>query len=203
MISAAATAATLPIKAPMTSNGRETEIKLAVPSAKGAARLLRSAGFRVAKRRVFEQNTAWDTSGQQLRRTSRLLRIRQAGAKSTLTFKGKPGLSKHKSREELELEITDPAALGAIFDRLGYRPSFRYEKYRTEYRDTGSGGTATIDETPIGVFVELEGGPAWIDRTARRLGFSERDYITDSYARLYLNWRKRSRVSTRDMIFRP
>lgn len=186
----------------MNISGRETEIKLPAPSASAAARLLLSAGFHIAKRRVFESNTVWDTPSQQLRRGAQLLRIRQAGPKSTLTYKGKPGRSKHKSREELELELKDPAALGAIFERLGYRPQFRYEKYRTEYREARYGGTATIDETPIGVFLELEGGPAWIDRTARRLGFIERDYITDSYGRLYLDWCKRNRVRAGDMTFR-
>ncbi len=186
----------------MTGNGRETEIKLAVPSRAAAARLLRSAGFRVARRRVFENNTAWDTPGQGLRATSRLLRIREAGGKFTLTYKGKPGRSKHKSREEIELEVADAAALGAIFERLGYRPWFRYEKYRTEYGDASKRGIATLDETPIGVFIELEGDPVWIDRTARRLGFTARDYITDSYARLYLDWSRRNGVRAGDMTFR-
>ena len=186
----------------MNHNGRETEIKLAVSSVAAAARKLRSGGFRVFKRRIFESNTVWDTSAQSLRRGSRLLRIRQAGTKGLLTYKGKPGVSKHKTREELELEVSDTAALGAILGRLGYRPMFVYEKYRTEYRQPRAGGTATIDETPVGVFVELEGSPAWIDRTARRLGFSEDQYITDSYASLYLNWCKQQRVKPSNMTFR-
>jgi adenylate cyclase class 2 len=185
----------------MNHNGREVEIKLAVPTAAVAARLLRSAGLRLAKRRVFERNIAWDTPAQELRNASRLLRVRQAGAKSTLTYKGKPGKSKHKSREELELQISDASALSAIFERLGYRPSFRYEKYRTEYSDPRSGGTATIDETPIGVYLELEGSPAWIDRTAHRLGFTEQDYITSSYGRLYADWCKRQRATPGNMEF--
>src|SRR5262245_24820749 len=80
-IFAGATAAIPPTSHRMTSHGRETEIKLAVPNAAAAARLLRSAGFRVAKRRVFETNTAWDTPAQTLRKASQLLRIRRAGHK--------------------------------------------------------------------------------------------------------------------------
>jgi hypothetical protein len=34
-----------------------------------------------------------------------------------------------------------------------------------------------LDETPAGVFLELEGPSRWIDRTARRLGFAESDYL--------------------------
>jgi len=40
---------------------------------------------------------------------------------------------------------------------------------------------ASVTLDPSGVFLELDGSPAWIDRTARRLGFSESQYITRSY----------------------
>ncbi len=60
---------------------------------------------------------------------------------------------------------------------------------------------ATLDETPIGIYLELEGTPAWIDRTARRIGFREEDYITESYGRLYLDWCRKNRVKPGDMVF--
>ena len=59
---------------------------------------------------------------------------------------------------------------------------------------------ATLDETPIGVFVELEGPPDWIDRTARRLGFSPADYIKASYARLYQQWCSEHQAKLMDMV---
>ncbi len=185
----------------MALGAHETEIKLAAPDVKTARRLLRAAGFLVSRHRVFETNTVYDTPGNTLRQGARLLRVRQAGGMATLTYKGPPLISKHKSREELELEISDPRVLGAIFERLGYGPVSQYEKYRTEFRQPGSRGIATIDETPVGVFIELEGSPAWIDRTARRLGFTEKDYITLSYSRLYLDWRRRRGVEPSNMVF--
>jgi adenylate cyclase class 2 len=120
----------------------------------------------------------------------------------TLTYKGRPAVGRHKSREELELEVSAAPPMAAILDRLGFRPVFRYEKYRTEYRRPGSAGVATVDETPVGVFLELEGPPRWIDRTARALGFSERDYITASYGRLYLEWCERNGVAPGNMLLR-
>ncbi|MBZ5585650.1 MAG: hypothetical protein LAQ30_26305 [Acidobacteriia bacterium] len=48
----------------------------------------------------------------------------------------------------------------------------------------------------------MEGSPAWIDRAARKLGFSEREYITASYARLYLDWCARRGSKPGDMVFR-
>jgi adenylate cyclase class 2 len=91
--------------------------------------------------------------------------------------------------------------MGAIFERLGYRPVFRYEKYRTEYRLERGAGVATLDETPVGMYLELEGAPAWIDRMAQRMGFGEQDYVTDSYARLYLDWCRKMRVTPSNMVF--
>ena len=128
--------------------------------------------------------------------------MRQAGRTQTLTFKGPPLPAKHKTREELELEISSAGTMGTIIERLGLRPVFRYEKYRAEFRRPGSAGTVTLDETPIGWYLELEGAPRWIDRTARELGFSEEDYITASYGALYQQWRPLHGVKPADMVFR-
>ena len=158
-------------------------------------------GSAVSRRRIFEANTVFDTTRRRLRQSSRLLRIRTAGRIATVTYKGAPTIARHKSREELETTISDPAALTAIVQRLGFRPVFRYEKYRTEFRRPRSAGSAVLDETPIGVYLEFEGTGNWIDRTARLLGFTESDYITASYGRLYLNWCAKKRRKPGDMIF--
>ncbi len=62
-------------------------------------------------------------------------------------------------------------------------------------------GVATLDETPVGVYLELEGTPNWIDRMARKLGFDEAAYITASYGRLYLEWCKAHEINPSNMIF--
>jgi adenylate cyclase class 2 len=183
-------------------SGRETEIKLAVADAAAARALLRRAGFQVSRRKVFESNTVFDTPGRTLRGAGALLRVRRAGRVATLTYKGPPAAGvKHKSREELEVEVPDARAITAIVERLGFEPLFPYEKYRTEYRRPAGGGMATLDETPIGVYLELEGSARWIDRTARQLGFAESEYITASYAGLYLDWCQRQGVKPGHMVF--
>jgi adenylate cyclase class 2 len=188
----------------MTQSSRETEIKLALPDAKSGRALLRGAGFRVTRRRVFEGNDVLDTPECALRKAGSLLRVRRAGRVATLTYKGPAAVSRHKSREEVETRVPDAAIVAAIFERLGFKPTFRYEKYRTEYGHPDGGGVATLDETPIGVFMELEGTPRWIDRAARQLGFAECDYITSSYGRLFLEWRHRQGLDTAaDMVFGP
>jgi adenylate cyclase class 2 len=62
-------------------------------------------------------------------------------------------------------------------------------------------GTVTLDETPIGDFLELEGPSDWIDRTARDLGFSTSDYITSSYITLYMEFCKNRQVQPSFMTF--
>lgn len=181
---------------------QETEIKLSVRDVRTARRLLAKAGFHISRRRVFEANTVFDTPRRALRNARTLLRLREAGEIFTLTYKGPPLENpRHKSREELETEIDDPRTLRAILERLGYQAGWRYEKYRTEYRLERGAGMATLDETPIGIYLELEGSPRWIDRMSKVLGFSPRDYILSSYGRLYLEHCKDTNCKPGDMVF--
>jgi adenylate cyclase class 2 len=164
---------------------RETEIKLRVDHHDEAESRLLGLGFAISKERVFERNLVFDTPEQTLRKSGTLLRLRDAGPHVTLTYKGVGEPGKHKVREEREVRLENFDEMKVILERLGYQVTFRYDKHRTEYTRAGSEGTATIDETPVGTFMELEGAPEWIDSTAARLGFHESDYITESYAALY------------------
>jgi adenylate cyclase class 2 len=179
----------------------ETEIKLRIEKPAAVRRQLARLGFSVAKRRVLESNTVFDTPAGELRAARKLLRLRQAGPLHILTFKGPAAAGPYKSREELEATFTEAASLGRILGRLGYAPAFRYEKCRTEYAGKNQAGVAMLDETPVGDFLELEGPPRWIDRTARALGFSPADYITASYGGLYLAHCASKGVQPANMVF--
>ena len=89
-----------------------------------------------------------------------------------------------------------------IFAHIGYHPVFRYEKFRTEYAKPRTPGKVLLDETPIGNFLEIEGSPRWIDRTARLLGFSHADYINRSYGYLYLAYCRERRIRPGDVLFK-
>src|SRR5512141_1883912 len=104
---------------------REVEIKLSLPSAAHGRRLLRNAGFRVVRRRVYENNLVFDTPQGKLRSGNLLLRLRVAGRLATLTFKGPPSRGKHKSRFESETVVSDPAACQEILRWLGFRQVYR------------------------------------------------------------------------------
>ena len=165
----------------------ETEIKLRVDHADAILARIHDAGFTIHKPRVFEANNVYDMPMGSIRAAGQLLRLREAGDVSTLTWKGpaeRTGL--HKTRAEVETRIGDPKAFDIILRQLGYVRTFRYEKFRTEYTRPAEAGILTVDETPIGTFLELEGDGAWIDTIAARLGFNTSDYITSSYATLYV-----------------
>ncbi|MBV8709904.1 MAG: hypothetical protein JO028_22160 [Acidobacteriaceae bacterium] len=89
-----------------------------------------------------------------------------------------------------------------ILTSIGFQPSFRYEKYRTEFQADGAAGIVTLDETPIGFFLELEGPGDWIDKTAKDLGFSPESYVLESYGRLYVADCERRGVKPSHMVFR-
>ncbi len=181
----------------------EVEIKLRVPNAADARQRLEAAGFALTRERLFESNVIYDRPGAELRRAGELLRLRTCGGNAILTFKGPAADAKHKTREEIETSVSDAAALAGILERLGFEPSFRYEKYRTEFARSGENGHSMVDETPIGDFVELEGPPEWIDAAARALGFTERDYITATYADLYFEHRGGEHAAPAAMVFAP
>ncbi len=182
--------------------GLEIEVKVVVADFRKFRRLLREAGFRLKHRRVFERNTIFETEPPSLRPGGKILRLREAGSKCTITYKGVAKVGKHKSREEIEFEASDPEAAFTLLVRLGYQPRFRYEKYRTEFQQVEGEGVVTLDETPIGLYAELEGTEKWIDLTAKSLGLADKDYITASYGALYLQWCEREGVDPEHMVFR-
>jgi adenylate cyclase class 2 len=58
-----------------------------------------------------------------------------------------------------------------------------------------------IDETPIGLFAELEGPAEWIDTMVPRLGVSGKDVMTLSYGRLFEEWKKETGSPARNLTF--
>lgn len=192
--------------------GREIEIKLRVNGAPALIRKLLAAGAS-RQARVLERNVLFDTPSAFFKRTGRLLRLRtevparstilRAGGRSALaTFKApvlRNSRSRYKERFETELPIPNPTGWARGLRALGFKPGFQYEKYRTTFRLPGL--HVCLDETPIGVFLELEGRPAAIDRAARRLGYARRDYIRGTYWDLYVADCVRRGVSPRNLLF--
>jgi len=185
----------------------EIEIKLEVHDPTLLKRRLRQLGFRVLKARHFESNVLLDFRGAHLRKSRCLLRLRAARGQGVLTFKGAPIRSgRYKVRPEIETEVADGDRMRQIFEHLGLREAFRYEKYRTILAPTLPAGSKpkaelVYDETPIGDYIELEGPKRWIDRVAKQLGYNRNDYISRSYAALYLSRCRERRIKPGNMVF--
>ena len=180
---------------------REIEIKLRMeaPRSRVAARL-RSLGAALHRPRHFEDNQILDDPSGKLRRKGLLLRVRKAGREGWLTVKGPSRILRGaKARVELETKVTEPAILLQALRRVGFRPAFRYQKYRTVYRHAAL--SIALDETPIGNYLEVEGSPAAITRFASRLGYGRDEFITLTYHELFLIYRKKHRRSSRNMVF--
>jgi adenylate cyclase class 2 len=181
-------------------NGLEVEIKFPIESLPDLTARLQSAGFRLVTQRTHELNTLYDLPGDPLRSRGALLRLRQYGSRWTVTYKDKSAAQgRHKTRREIETAIEDGQALAEILEAVGFKPSFAYEKFRSEWTD--GAGHVVVDETPIGNFGEIEGMPDWIDATARKLAIPESRYIKASYADLFAEWKRRTRSGASNMTF--
>lgn len=184
----------------MPSN-REVEIKFRIGDVQALTTGLQAAGFRLITPRTHEMNTLYDQPGARLRRRGALLRLREYGPKWTLTYKDRsvPQRGLHKTRREFETQVNNGQAMAQILEALGFKPSFCYEKYRSEWSD--STGHVVIDETPIGNFGEIEGPHRWIDATARRLNISVESYIKESYGELFTAWKRKTKSKAVEMTF--
>ncbi|MGB7621656.1 MAG: class IV adenylate cyclase [Terriglobia bacterium] len=184
---------------------KEIEVKLKVDDVPRMRRQLQEDGFELVRDRVFEDNWLFDFPSRALRESSSLLRLRKSGDHFIITFKDPPERNlRYKVREEIQTEVAGGETVRCIFRKLGLEETFRYQKYRTEFRVTGdSRGHVLLDETPIGTFLELEGAPDWIDQVAARLGFSSRDYLLKSYATLFLESCPGQEIQEHGMVFDP
>lgn len=185
----------------------EIELKFPVSDPATLELQLPALGFHLETPRTLEHNALFDTPDRRLRNQHQILRIRQYGPLCTLTHKrpsDSPDTSRYKVRIETETHLDDPTSLAAIFLQLGYAPVFLYEKFRTEWSfllPSGTPAHLVIDETAIGNWAELEGPPSWIDSTLDRLGISPDTCLTDSYGKLFLDWKTRTGHPAENLTF--
>lgn len=164
----------------------EQEIKLAFDSVEAARQSVTAAGGRLVVARRLIQDQLFDAPDRRLSASDRTCRLRREPGRAILTFKGPTLPGPVKRREETETAVDDADVMTTVLRGLGFEPTFRSEKYREEY---ALGGLAvTVDETPVGVFVEIEGTPESIEAVTRQLGRTPADYRLESYPRLYAAW---------------
>jgi len=161
----------------------ETEVKLKAADAAAALHAIERSGAALVQERHLEDNLIFDDRGRFAGRGC-YLRLRRTPHGGRLTWKGPRRVEEGmKVREEIELAVADAPALQQILEAMGLRRVFRYQKYRAEYR---LGGLAvTLDETPVGVFLELEGTAEEIRARVAEFGYGPEDFVSASYVELF------------------
>jgi adenylate cyclase class 2 len=177
----------------------ESEIKVPVPDLAPVRRRVISAGGCLRARRHRERNTLFDDAAESLAARGCALRLRETAETARLTWKG-PAETRDgiKNRVEIETDVSDPGAARRILESLGYRPTFRYEKFREELA-LGS-CVVSLDETPIGDFVEVEGPPASIPKVVAAIGLDSSSAVPLSYPALYRDARALDPRLPEDML---
>jgi adenylate cyclase class 2 len=177
----------------------EREVKLRFDSPDQARALILAAGATPLRCRRLQEDALLDTEEETLRRRRCVLRIRTEAGKSLLTFKGPVQPSRMKVRDEFETVVSDGEVLQRVLEELGLHVWFRYEKYREEYAHEDV--TLALDETPVGTYVEIEGGEQGILAMTGALGRTSADFILDSYRGLFIQHREKYGIGNTNMVF--
>ena len=169
----------------------ETEAKFRVDAHEPVRHRLRALGAALIDT-VVETNRIYDRPDGWLRERGRGLRIRsvvgQAGdpRPATLTVKGPRIAGAFKSREELEVTVSDPETTARMLEMLGHVKILEYQKRRESWalRDA----RIELDQPPhVGLFVEIEAPGEDIVRAVQGdLGLDHLTHKQASYVRMLL-----------------
>ena len=177
----------------------ETEIKLFCPDLESVADRLESAGATLVTPRVFERNVRYENAEESFTHDGIVLRLRQ-DERARLTYKG-PGTVTDDimARYEAEVEIDNIETMGAILEKLGFKPYMTYEKHRTTYRlDTVE---IVLNEMPYGNFIEIEGEADAIEAAIQRLDLGAAPRYGVSYVGLFYMVRHNLGLEFDDLTF--
>lgn len=120
-----------------------------------------------------------DDSDKSIAKGGNVLRIRQEGSETRLTFKSHISKDGIKEMEELETSVADVDTIIQIFRQLGYSITRQTRKFRTQFDYKGT--HIVLDDyqddlVDIPVFVEIEApDPESLFEIARQLGFDKGD----------------------------
>ncbi len=185
---------------------REMEAKCAVEDLRAVEGQLAHLG-RQLQPWVFETNELWDFPDGRLKAAGCLLRLREVGETTLVTFKAPaPERAGVKSMDEAETVVASAPALRAILHGLGLRPGWRYEKFRSLWQVETPAGMAGIclDIVPCGQFIEVEGAPAAIAAAFAALGLTPGPEATQTYRDLFQAWlAAHNRPLEAPMVFTP
>ena len=128
--------------------------------------------------------------------------MRKFGRYALATFKGPMAFEGGvKMREEVQTGVESFELAIQLFDSLGYKPTFRYQKFREVWRVREV--EVVLDRTPIGNYFEIEGALDVIRGVAEDLGMNMDSAIRLSYADLYRQFRRTRADLGEHIVFPP
>jgi len=130
---------------------------------------------KIGAEKVFEGEIVsiyFDFPDRLLEKEGKILRLRQKGAKSILTYKELISQDEAKIMDEYELTIDDFELIKRIFEGIGLLPLYEFNKHRTTYKLNQT--HFEIDKYPdIPAFLEIEAPDLdTINEMVSKLGFS-------------------------------
>ena len=160
----------------------EIEVKFPLRDRSELVRKLTDLGATRLYPETFEDNIVLDRRGA-------LLRVRKFGRYAIATYKG-PAMfdSGVKTREEVQTGVESFELAIQLFDSLGFKPTFRYQKFREVWRVRDV--EVVLDRTPIGDYFEIEGPMDVIRAVAGELGMNVDQGLWQTYADLYRQARR-------------
>ena len=135
-------------------------------------------------KKIFDDEIStifFDFTDGRIFNTKNLLRLRQAGHKSTLTFKKITTTESVKEAQEYEVEVSNLQTMSIILKSLGLKETRFLQKHRTSYKlenarfdiDTYEG---ELDYIPTLLEIESDSTDS-IHKYAQLLGFSPTDCL--------------------------
>lgn len=154
----------------------------------------------LAQPRVFESNVRFENHTGALKKSNRLLRLRQDDG-CHLTYKCPPKNQNDQCKiyRELEVDVSDFETMTAILAELGFHGVQVYEKWRQTY--SWGNVLICIDTMPYGDFLEIEGPEAGIKAAAEALGLPWKKRILSNYLAMFEKLRTDNQLPFSDVTF--
>ena len=179
---------------------QEIEVKFLLKDYSALMQKISDLQLACSQERIHEFNLRYDLPDGSLVAKKQVLRLRK-DTQARLTFKG-PGIMEQDvlTRKEIEVEVSDFDATNRLLEALGYQVIMMYEKFRSNYLMDKL--VLSVDETPLGLFIELEGeSPAQVRRAADALGVDWDARINLSYSALLNIFNQSTGHTFRDLSY--
>ena len=179
---------------------QEIEVKFLLKDYSALMQKISDLQLPCSQDRIHEFNLRYDSPDGKLVAQRQVLRLRK-DTQARLTFKG-PGIMEQDvlTRKEIEVVVSDFDATNRLLQALGYQVVMMYEKFRANYLMDNL--VLSVDETPLGLFIELEGeSPAQVRKAADALGLDWDARINLSYSALLHIFNQSTGNSFHDLSF--